>query len=643
VVTDNEGNTDSTTALITVLGQPGTDPIADLRFVDSLDCDNKLLIAKIQIRSSDLQNFKIGTSSIFVTYNDTALSYNSYNSLRFDGGDLCIGGVASAWDAHVVDGTSVPGQFNLTMVLNNEGFGCPDVDNAGWVDIGEISFNVRNSTLNPRVQFDTANTTFNVDLPNDGTVSVALDSLFGLNNDTLLICPGNLNPTASFTANPMAGEPPLIVSLDASNSVDPDGSILNYEWDYGDSTGISGSGVITTTKAYDTDGTYTVTLIVTDDGGLTDTTTVDIVVSTANIPPIANFTVDPLTGNAPLQVTFDGTPSVDADGTIASYAWNFGDNGTANGPTATHTYNAAGNYTATLIVIDNVGARDTSVVTIAVGEPNDLPIASFVFSPSTGETPLTVTFNASASNDPDGTIESYEWNFGDGGNGTGRVTTHNFLRAGTFTVNLVVTDNRGEVGTLSRQITILPGNQSPIASYTTNPNPPVGDAPLTVVFNGSGSSDPDGTIQNYSWNFGDGTTATGVNTTHTYPNAGTFVSTLTVRDNDGATGVASIVITVNPANVPPVANVVATPTTGNVPLAVNFNGTGSTDSDGTVVGYNWDFGDGNTGTGSIANHTYAAAGNYTAILTVTDEDGATDTAQVTIVANVAQPGRHPCW
>ena len=79
-----------------------------------------------------------------------------------------------------------------------------------------------------------------------------------------------------------------------------------------------------------------------------------------------------------------------------------------------------------------------------------------------------------------------------------------------------------------------------------------------------------------------------------------------------------------PVNQPPVANVTATPTSGTAPLAVTFNGSGSSDPDGSIASYAWTFGDGGTATGVTTTHTYQAAGTYTAVLTVTDNQGATD-------------------
>ncbi len=169
-----------------------------------------------------------------------------------------------------------------------------------------------------------------------------------------------------------------------------------------------------------------------------------------------------------------------------------------------------------------------------------------------------------------------------------------------------------------------PANRAPVASFTATP------ADLAVAFDATASTDPDGTVASSSWDFGDGTTGTGATPGHTYGAAGTYAVVLTVTDNAGATDTATKQLTVTRANQAPVASFTATPTN----LAVAYDGTASTDPDGAVAGYAWDFGDRSTGTGTTPGHTYAAAGTYPVVLTVTDNSGATATAtrQVTVTA-----------
>jgi PKD repeat protein len=172
------------------------------------------------------------------------------------------------------------------------------------------------------------------------------------------------------------------------------------------------------------------------------------------------------------------------------------------------------------------------------------------------------------------------------------------------------------------------GNLAPTANFT------VSGQWLARQFNGSTSFD-DGTIVSYEWNFGDGTTATGVNASRTYETPGTYNVTLTVTDNGGLTGTRTIPVTVTaqPANQPPTASFTAAPSGG---LSASFNASASDDPDGTIVSWDWDFGDGSTGSGETTSHPYAAAGTYQVTLTVTDNStAATSITQPVTVSEAA--------
>ncbi len=175
---------------------------------------------------------------------------------------------------------------------------------------------------------------------------------------------------------------------------------------------------------------------------------------------------------------------------------------------------------------------------------NQPPIPSFTFSPAEPLVNQWITFDATASRDPDGTIVSYRWDFGDGATASGVRVTKRYSAPGTYTVTLTVTDNQGASASTSREVTVRSPNQPPVAAFTfapANPNP--GE---TVTFDASASQDPDGTIVSYSWNFGDGTTGTGKIVTKAYPSAGTYTVTLTVTDDQGATAQAQKTVQVGP-------------------------------------------------------------------------------------------------
>ena len=347
-----------------------------------------------------------------------------------------------------------------------------------------------------------------------------------------------------------------------------------------------------------------------------------------NQPPTASFTA----ATSPLQVDVDGSTSTDTDGTIVSYGWDFGDGNVATGVTSTHTYAAPGTYTVTLTVTDDAGGTASTAQQVIVPDvpANQPPTAAFTATP----TPLAVAVDGSASSDPDGTVTTYSWDFGDGATDTGVTASHTYATAGTYTVSLTVADDDGAAATTTQSVIVpdVPVNGDPVASFTATPSP------LAVAVDGSTSTD-DGTVVSYAWDFGDGATDTGVTASHTYAAAGTYTVSLTVTDDLGATNTAtqSVVVPDLPVNQTPTASFTATPS----PLAVAVNGSASTDPDGTVVSYAWDFGDGATDTGVTASHTYAAAGTYTVGLTVTDDQGGTDTATQSVIVPDVPVGPTP--
>ena len=198
-----------------------------------------------------------------------------------------------------------------------------------------------------------------------------------------------------------------------------------------------------------------------------------------NTPPTASFTTSVTSGVAALRVVMDASASSDREGPIAAYSWDFGDgSGTATGVTAVHLYRSAGNFAVTLTVTDRKGATASASRTITVA-PNTPPKASFTVTPSSGRAPLTVTFNASASNDPDGTIVRYEWWFGDGVgfDGMDAERQHTYLFSGRFVVTLKVTDDRDGIGTSSALVIVT--SDTAANWYSVIEIPPGGHACIT--------------------------------------------------------------------------------------------------------------------------------------------------------------------
>lgn len=173
-----------------------------------------------------------------------------------------------------------------------------------------------------------------------------------------------------------------------------------------------------------------------------------------------------------------------------------------------------------------------------------------------------------------------------------------------------------------------PGGNAPTARFAYSPQ--TGNAPLTVTFDATESTDDDGVVMGYRWSFGDGNTGTGQTIAHTFQNQGEYTITLTVTDNDGKSGSASHMIIVEPPNEPPVAVFDFTPKFGLYPLTVTFDGSQSYDVDGQVVQYEWEFGGEQTGSGAVVTNTFAEKGLYEVSLTVYDNDGDSSTASGTV-------------
>ena len=182
---------------------------------------------------------------------------------------------------------------------------------------------------------------------------------------------------------------------------------------------------------------------------------------------------------------------------------------------------------------------------------------------------------------------------------------------------------------ITGSLVAISGRQAPTSRITTSATS--GVAPLTVNFSGQNSTDPDGSIVSYAWDFGNGTSGSGVNASCTYNTAGSFIAVLTVTDNDGLASSSSVLISTSAAaNVAPTAVASASTTNGTAPLAINFSSTGSSDPDGSISSYRWTFGDGSSSTAANPSKTYTSAGTYSVVLTVTDNAGATASSSLSI-------------
>ncbi len=482
--------------------------------------------------------------------------------------------------------------------------------------------------------------------------------------------------TVSVTVNPAPNQVPVSnagpdqnlvlptssTTLDGTASQDPDGTITTYAW-----TKIAGPGTFTitnpaaatTTVTNLVQGSYQFRLTVTDNNGATDPDVVIInVTNAANQPPVASAGANQSITLPTNSGTLDATGSSDADGTIASYLWEY-----LSGPAQYTITNAAnGSTTATNLVVgvykfrvtvtDNSGASAQASVTITVNAAANLPPTANAGSDQTITLPAnTANLNGSGSNDADGSIVSYSWAKISGpsqfsiSNPTGASTAITNLVQGTYQFELTVVDNDG--ASAKDQVTVVvnaAANQAPVANAGTNIN--VAAPIATVVLDGSKSYDPDGSITTYSWSKISGPSPLTVTNSNTAkpslqnPAAGVYVFELTITDNSGATAKDQVTVTVTGSTSTNVSPVVLLTDTLHVALPANsasLDGSASYDPDGSIVTYNWNLISGSDSVSILSpaeattTVTGLSGGTYAFELVVTDNKGAVTKGTVYVV------------
>jgi PKD repeat protein len=541
---------------------------------------------------------------------------------------------AQAADPVANAGGPYDGEVGIPVEFN--GLGSTDEDNDIVSYAWQFGDNAFGTGPTPTHTYSTQGL-FNVFL----TVTDAEGGTGGAPTQVQIVAAGSSNkPPEAVVGGPYLGTVDSPVYFDGSGSSDEDGTIEEYAWDFGDQNDRAPSFEKSPSHIYTEPGTYIVNLTVTDNDGdsstnVGNTTTATITDAEGNPPPesIGNEPPtadagDSVTGTAGVAVNFDGSGSSDPDGDPLSYAWDFGDNSQlGGGAVQSHTYADDGVYNVTLTVTDPDKATSSDTIQAVIGQGAQAPFAQ-ANGPYEGEALLPVTFSASGSKDADGTIESYKWDFGDGSpDGSGSEVSHVYTTSDNYTVTLTVRDNDGLTGTDTASAVIAAGGNHPPEANAGGPY--TGPVNAVIQFDGSKSSDDDGDVRSWEWDFGDDTPlAAGPKVRHTYSTAGTYTVTLTVTDDDSARDSQQTVAEVTGGgNQPPDAKA-GGPYPGTAGDAVTFDGTRSSDQEGPIAAYSWDFGDGNTGSDAVSSHTYAADGNYTVTLTVTDGDSASDAKPV---------------
>ncbi|HRJ30927.1 MAG TPA: tandem-95 repeat protein [Cyclobacteriaceae bacterium] len=480
---------------------------------------------------------------------------------------------------------------------------------------------------------------------------------------TVTVVGTNQSPVANAGANLTLTLPTNSTNIVGSGS-DPDGSITGYLW-----TQVNGPNTATLTNATSPtvtvsnliQGVYTFRLTVTDNNGATGFANVTVTVNAApvNVTPVANAGPDRSITLPTNSIVINGS-GTDADGTISTYSWT-----KQSGPAATLTNQTTANLTASglvegsyvfrLTVTDNQSATafDQMNLTVLPAAINQSPIVN-----AGADVSLTLPANSTilqaTASDPDGSIASYQWLKISGPTfaGTGNTTANfslNDLQLGTYVFRITVTDNQGATASDEVNVFVFAANQPPVVTAPADQTItlPTSTANLNAV-----ASDPDGTIASYLWTYISGPAsptlsgATTASLTASNLIQGTYTFRITVTDNEGLTAFDEVNVVVQSAtNQSPIANAGSNKSITLPTNSTNFTGSG-VDPDGTIVSYAWVQITGTAATLSNSTTptltvTVPSAGSYTFRLTVTDNDGATGSSNVTLTVNPAAVNQPP--
>jgi gliding motility-associated-like protein len=490
--------------------------------------------------------------------------------------------------------------------------------------------------------------------------------------------------TAGFSATPVSGCAPLLVNFTDASSGNPD----QWEWDLGNGT-ISYFQHPSVT--YFNPGTYTIRLTIKK--GTASATVTKTQYITVHAAPAIDFTTSAIVGCFPLKVDFTDK-STAGSGTVATYLWDFGDGGVSTLQHPSHTYNAAGDYNISLHVTNShgcsAGITRQNAISIHTGVK-----AGFTTGIGSCQAPASIPFTNTSTGT--GTL-TYNWDFGDGAQSTAIHPSHTYALPGQYTVRLTTNNNTGCSNTFTQTIQVgaTAGFTAPAISCInenvlfTNTAAP---APVSVAWNfgdGATSTDPSpshtytaignytitqvttfancqdtktGTIQiiarptvdfsaadtasckapftavftsiapgavAWEWRFGDGGTSTQQNPSHTYTSEGSFPVTLTITNSAGCkeTIVKNQFIEIRKPRV----EIMNNPERGCVPYT--FTPALLIESVTPIIDYQWNFGDGGTGTGLNPSHTYTQKGIYTVSVTYTTKDGCKETVSRTDLVKV---------
>jgi PKD repeat protein len=405
---------------------------------------------------------------------------------------------------------------------------------------------------------------------------------------------------------------------------DPFGWNMTYRW-------VSSSGETSDSDlgwfSPQTAGVYTATVTVTDPDGLTVTDSVEFTL-TPNTPPV--FTTTSFSSTSfvsPSSVTFTAR-ATDAESKPSSilYFWDFPDDSYTTGASVRKVLKGSGPQSVVVTAIDESGLRVSRTLVVTL-KPNTAPLVSSAsVSAATMPAPAKLTFRTSAS-DPDKQALTYSWVFSDGSTATGAAPIKTITTPGSYTATVTATDT-GNLSASKSVSFIITENHAPTVALKRAPAS-TQVAPALFALTATGS-DVDKQSLTYTWEFSDGTTATGATVIKKLTTAASVTATVTASDPGGLTASASTTLTATANQAPTLEVASAGGLSKPAPATFALTATG-TDPDKQALTYKWVFSDKSTATGAAVSKKWTSPGTYTATVTVTDAGGLSTSKVVSLV------------
>jgi PKD repeat protein len=459
---------------------------------------------------------------------------------------------------------------------------------------------------------------------------------------------------ASLSVSPREVTQGKPIEVDASGSDSTEGEIISYEWDFDDGS-VRETNSPRMGHGYREPGEYEISVSVVDDAGNTDTATQTVTVleadedsSTRGVD--ARLSVSSTEITVGKEITVDASRSTSGAGPIVSYSWDFGDGTTFETKQGSigYGYRDAGDYEVTVTAVDEEGNTGSASTEISASEPQEIVEAKLSVTPRNVDVGEGITIDASGSTSSAGSIERYEWDFGDGNSfdtEKGQLG-YGYDEPGGYDITVTVVDSEGNRESELVRVTVgQRETEEPPVEAALTADPEDARTGQAVTLDAEDSEATEGPVVIYEWDFDNGTS---YSTQHpdvevTYTEPGSYSPAVTAYDEQQHSDTASVTVTVeddttDDVEIDAALNVSATDVA--VGETISFDASGSESDGSTIVSYEWTIGNGTSFSSQVPTieYAYQNSGTYDVSVTVVDEEGNTATESQTISVSERDDG-----